>query len=85
MVEIVDSLTINNVVKELKELTKLILQHKNNKLEINLSKVKEVDSGGIALLLELKERARSYNCDLLIYNPTWCILKESNEIEVKQI
>ena len=59
-------LLISNVNQQLSLLTKLITT--NNAIKIDLSGINNIDSAGVAFLLELKSVARQNNCTLNFVN-----------------
>ena len=61
-------LTINTINAQLIYLTNII-KH-NTELQLNLSEITNIDSSGIALLIELKQVAVQSHCVLLFQNTT---------------
>ena len=69
-------LTIKNIPSLYARFVATIDQGQNTTLD--LSNVSEVDSSGIALILELKQVAKNKNCTLSIDNPSPAILRLCN-------
>lgn len=70
------SLIIKNIPSLYAKFVATIDQGQN--LTLDLSGVTEVDSSGIALLIELKQLAQKKNCILTIDNPSSAILRLCN-------
>lgn len=64
--EITEDMTIYNVSSQFEQLSALLEQHEE--LEIDLSKVHEIDTSGIQLLVHLKNKSRSNNKKLSLKN-----------------
>lgn len=61
-------LVVDTVPEELETVSKLLTM--NEPLNIDLSNITYVDSSGVALLIEIKNRARSRNINLSFSNVT---------------
>lgn len=73
MYKLTTPLVISNIASQLKILTQTICTSKE--VNIDLSKLPDIDSAGIAMLLELKHIAKIQKCNLIISNPTSFILR----------
>lgn len=69
-------LIIKNIPSLYAKFVNTIDQGKN--LTLDLSSVSEVDSSGIALIIEFKKLAQEKNCILTIGNPSTAILRLCN-------
>ena len=61
-----DQLLISSVTDLLRDVGKLV--GKSSVISIDLCKVSEIDSAGIAFLIELKSLAKQKNCRLIFLN-----------------
>lgn len=69
-------LTIQNIPALHKEYVAQI--NKGLAITFDLSNVTEIDSSGIALIIELKQTAKNKNCSFILNNPSVAVLRLCN-------
>jgi ABC-type transporter Mla MlaB component len=73
-IKINNNLTINNVMTEFNYIKSAIKDEISNSLFINLNNINNIDASGLAMLIEIKIIAKSFNKNIKFINHTQNIL-----------